>query len=49
MNHEGYLQQVLAKLEIAISELEQKMEFRREEIAKMQEYYWESLLIFILT
>jgi len=36
------LSYVLGKLETAISELEGKMEFRRSEIAKMQEYYWES-------
>ena len=42
MNHEQYLNHVLAKLETAIDELEGKMEFRRTEIAKMQEYYWES-------
>ncbi len=42
MNQEQYLSHVLAKLETAIKELEGKMEFRRSEIAKMQEYYWES-------
>ena len=39
MNQEQYLSHVLGKLETAISELEGKMEFRRSEIAKMQEYY----------
>ena len=33
---------VIAEIEAAIAELEGKMEFRRSEIAKMQEYYWES-------
>ena len=42
MNQEQYLSKVLAKLDQAIEELEGKMEFRRSEIAKMQEYYWES-------
>ncbi len=42
MNQEQYLSHVLEKLEKAIKELEDKMEFRRSEIAKMQEYYWES-------
>ena len=42
MNHELYLSNVLEKLKKAINELEQKMEFRRSEIVKMQEYYWES-------
>ena len=42
MNHEVYLNKVLEKLKIAVSELEEKMEFRRAEIAKMQEYFWES-------
>ena len=42
MNHELYLNNVLEKLRKAITELEQKMEFRRSEIVKMQEYYWES-------
>ena len=42
MNHELYLNNVLKKLKEAITELEQKMEFRRSEIVKMQEYYWES-------
>ncbi len=42
MNQEQYLSHVLEKLETAIAELEGKMEFRRSEIAKMQEYYWES-------
>ena len=42
MNHELYLSNVLEKLKKAITELEQKMEFRRLEIVKMQEYYWES-------
>ena len=42
MNHELYLNKVLEKLRKAIAELEQKMEFRRSEIVKMQEYYWES-------
>ena len=42
MNHELYLSNVLEKLKEAITELEQKMEFRRSEIVKMQEYYWES-------
>ena len=42
LNHELYLSKVLTKLETAIHELEEKMEFRRSEISKMQEYYWES-------
>ena len=42
MNQEQYLSHVLDKLEAAITELEDKMKFRRSEIAKMQEYYWES-------
>lgn len=42
MNQEQYLSHVLTKLETAIAELEGRMEFRRSEIAKMQEYYWES-------
>lgn len=42
MNQEQYLSHVLAKLGTAIEELEGKMEFQRSEIAKMQEYYWES-------
>ena len=42
MNHEMYLSKVLEKLHKAAGELEEKMEFRRSEISKMQEYYWES-------
>ncbi|MGN0506577.1 MAG: HelD family protein [Lachnospiraceae bacterium] len=42
MNHEVYLNRVLKRLAAAVEELEQKMEFRRSEITKMQEYYWES-------
>lgn len=42
MNQEQYLNHVLGKLETAIRELSGNMESRREEIAKMQEYYWES-------
>ncbi len=42
MNHELYLNKVLEKLREAMAQLEQKMEFRRSEIVKMQEYYWES-------
>lgn len=42
MIQEQYLNNVLQKLEQAIGELEEKMHFRRSEIAKMQEYYWES-------
>lgn len=42
MDHELYLNKVLEKLREAIAQLEQKMEFRRSEIVKMQEYYWES-------
>lgn len=42
MNHELYLNNVLEKLGTAIEELEQKLEFRRSEISKMQEYFWES-------
>ena len=42
MNHEVYLSKVLEKLHQAAGELEEKMEFRRSEISKMQEYYWES-------
>ena len=33
---------MINELETAIARLEGKMEFRRSEIAKMQEYYWES-------
>ena len=42
MNQEQYLNHVLGKLETAIEELSGNMESRRAEIAKMQEYYWES-------
>lgn len=42
MNHELYLNNVLEKLGVAIEELEQKLEFRRLEISRMQEYFWES-------
>ena len=42
MNQEVYLERVLAALGKAVEDLEGKMEFRRAEIAKMQEYYWES-------
>jgi len=42
MNHEEYLNRVLDKLEIAVTELEGKMEYRRSEISRMQEYFWES-------
>lgn len=42
MNHESYLEKVLEKLSAAKTELEEKMEFRRAEISKMQEYFWES-------
>ncbi len=42
MNHELYLNNVLEKLGTAIEELEQKLEFRRSEISRMQEYFWES-------
>ena len=42
MNQEQYLNHVLGKLETAIRKLSGNMESRREEIAKMQEYYWES-------
>ena len=42
MNQEQYLSHVLSKLETAMAELESKLMFRRSEIAKMQEYYWES-------
>ena len=42
MKHEEYLSRVLDKLESALMELEEKMQFRRSEIARMQEYYWES-------
>lgn len=42
MEHEAYLNGVLKKLEAAVAELEQKMETRRLEISKMQEYYWEN-------
>lgn len=42
MNHEMYLSRVLDKLEKASKELEEKMELRRAEISKMQEYFWES-------
>lgn len=42
MGQEEYLSRVLKKLEAAVAELEQKMEFRQSEISKMQEYYWEN-------
>lgn len=42
MTQEQYLNNVLQKLEQAMTELEEKMQFRRSEIAKMQDYYWES-------
>ena len=42
MMQEEYLRYVLGKLECALTELEEKMKFRRSEIARMQEYYWES-------
>ena len=42
MNQEQYLNYVLGKLETAIEELSGNMESSRSEIAKMQEYYWES-------
>ena len=42
MNQEQYLNYVLGKLETAIEELSGNMESSRTEIAKMQEYYWES-------
>jgi len=42
MNQEQYLSHVLDKLETAITEIEEKIQIRRSEIAKMQEYYWES-------
>ncbi|MBO5353799.1 MAG: AAA family ATPase [Lachnospiraceae bacterium] len=42
MNHEAYVNRVLSRLKEAIAELEETMEFRRSEIARMQEYYWES-------
>jgi len=42
MDQELYLSNVLEKLGMAIKELEQKMEFRRSEISRMQEYFWES-------
>ncbi len=42
MNQEQYLNYVLGKLETAIEELSGSMESSRSEIAKMQEYYWES-------
>ena len=42
MEHELYLGNVLEKLGVAIKDLEQKMEFRRSEISRMQEYFWES-------
>ena len=42
MNQEMYLEKVLTALGKAVEDLEGKMEFRRSEIAKMQEYYWES-------
>lgn len=42
MDHEAYLNGVLKKLGIAVAEMEQKMEARRLEISKMQEYYWET-------
>ncbi len=42
MNHELYLQMVLGKLEKAIAEIESKIQISRQEIAQMQDYYWES-------
>ncbi len=42
MEQEAYLSGVLKKLETAVAELERKMEARRLEISKMQEYYWEN-------
>lgn len=42
MNQEQYLSHVLDKLEHAITEIEEKIQVRRSEISKMQEYYWES-------
>ncbi len=42
MNHELYLSNVLEKLELAIKKVERKLEFRRSEISRMQEYFWES-------
>ena len=42
MNQEQYLSYVLTKLGTAITELDSRMELRRLEISKMQEYYWES-------
>lgn len=42
MDHGLYLDKVLEKLEVAVTELEDKMEYRRSEISRMQEYFWES-------
>lgn len=42
MDHELYLNNVLEKLELAIKEVEGKLLFRRSEISRMQEYFWES-------
>ena len=42
MNHELYLNKVLSELEKAVAELTEKLDGSRQEISKMQEYYWES-------
>lgn len=42
MNHEQYLDNVLNKLEQAVSELGSKLDTSRLEISRMQDYYWES-------
>lgn len=42
MNHELYLNKVLSELEKAVAELTEKLAGSRQEISKMQEYYWES-------
>ncbi len=42
MNHQIYLDMVLGKLKKAIAELEEKIHGSRQEITRMQDYYWES-------
>lgn len=42
MDYEKYLKKVLEKLAVAVAEIEGKISESRQEISKMQEYYWES-------
>lgn len=42
MEQELYLNRVLSELGKAVAELEEKLAGSRQEISKMQEYYWES-------